>query len=87
LKKLIISRALRTHGPASERNVYRQRAAVERMNSKLKEHLSVSRHRVKGLKNTTIHAILCVIAMLLTALVALTQKRTEKARSITLLGR
>jgi hypothetical protein len=57
------------------------------MNSRLKEHLSLNRHRVRGLRNIAVHALLCVIAMLLTALVALTLKRVEKARSITLLGR
>jgi len=87
-KRLLrVDRCFRTHGPACERRIYRQRAVVERVNSRLKEQLGLSRHRVKGLKNITIHALLCVIAMLLTALAALRLKRPEKARSITLLGR
>jgi IS5 family transposase len=84
---LRVDKYFRTHGPARERRIYRQRAAVERMNSRLKEHLSLNRHKVRGLRNIAVHALLCVIAMLLTALVALTLKRVEKARSITLLGR
>jgi IS5 family transposase len=84
---LRVDRYFRTHGPACERRIYRQRAAVERMNSRLKEHLGLNRHRVKGLKNITTHALLCIIAMLLTALAALAMKRPEKAISITILGR
>jgi transposase len=82
-----VDKYFRTHGPAHERKVYRRRAAVERMNSRLKEQLNLNRHRVRGLKNITIHALLCIIAMLLTALAALTLRRVEKARSITMLGR
>ena len=84
---LRVDRYFRTHGPASDRRVYRRRAALERVNSRLKEHLGLNRHRVRGLKNITTHALLCIIAMLLTALAALTIERQEKARSITLLGR
>jgi IS5 family transposase len=87
-KRLLrVDKRFRTHGPANERRIYRQRAAVERMNSRLKEHLGLNRHRVRGLNNITIHALLCMIAMLLTALVALILKIGEKARSLTLLGR
>ncbi len=86
-KRLLrVDRYFRTHGPAVDRRAYRQRAAVERMNSRLKEQLSLNRHRVRGLRNVTIHALLCIIAMLLTALAALTLKRAEKTRSITFLG-
>jgi transposase len=80
-------RYFRTHGPARERRIYKRRAAVERMNSRLKEQLSLNRHRVRGLKNITIHALLCTIAMLITALAAVMLERVEKARSIILLGR
>jgi hypothetical protein len=45
------------------------------------------RHRIRDLKNIAVHALLCVIAMLLTALAALSLKRAERARSITLLGK
>jgi IS5 family transposase len=86
-KRLLrVDRYFRTHGPAVDRRAYRQRAAVERMNSRLKEQLSLNRHRVRGLKNVTIHALLCIIAMLLTAFAALKLQRVEKARSISFLG-
>ena len=84
---LRVDKHFRTHGPADERRIYRHRSAVERVNSRLKEQLSLNKHRVRGLKNVAVHALLCVIAMLLTALAALSLKRAEKARSITLLGR
>jgi transposase len=87
-KRLLrVDKNFRTHGPASERKLYKQRAAVERMNARLKEHLGLNRHRVRGLKNITIHTLLCSISMLLTALAAVMLERVEKARSITLLGR
>jgi transposase len=77
----------RTHCPARQRRVYRKRAAMERVNSRLKEHLSLERHRVRGLKSIRVHALLCMIAMLLTALAALAMQRPENVRSLTLLAR
>ena len=84
---LRVDKYFRTHGPACEKRIYRQRAAIERMNSRLKEQLDLNRHRIKGLKGIITHALLCIIAMLLTALTALAMKRPEKVRSITLLRR
>jgi hypothetical protein len=75
------------NGPAFERRVYRQRASIERINSRLKEQLNLNRHRVKGLRRITIHALLCMIAMLLMALAALRLNRVEKARPIVLFAR
>jgi hypothetical protein len=72
-------RFFRTHGPVFERLVYRQRSATERVNSRLKDQLC--------LKRITIHALLCMITMLLTAMVALRLNRPEKARCITMLAR
>lgn len=86
-KRLLrVDRYFRTHGPVCERRIYRQRATVERINSRLKEQLGLNRHRVRGLRNVTIHALLCIIAMLLTALAALKLQRLEKSRSISFLG-
>jgi hypothetical protein len=53
----------------------------------LKEQFCPERHRPSGLERITIHALLSVIAMLLTALVALRLNRLEKARCITMLTR
>jgi IS5 family transposase len=79
---LRVDRYFRTHGPACERQIYTQRGAIERVNSRLKEQLCLERHRARGLERITIHALLCIIAMLLTALTALRLNRPEKARSI-----
>jgi transposase len=84
---LRVDRFFRTHGPEFERLVYRQRSATERVNSRLKDQLCLERHRTRGLKRITIHALLCMIAMLLTAMVALRLNRPEKARCITMLAR
>ena len=84
---LRVDRYFRTHGPTCEKRIYKQRAAVERMNSRLKEHLGLNKHRVRSLRNIAVHALLCIIAMLLTALAALKLNKVEKARCITLLGR
>lgn len=62
-RRLRVDRYFRTHGPSHERRIYMQRTAVERINSRPKEQLSLNRHRFRGLKDTTTHAILCVIAI------------------------
>jgi transposase len=86
-KRLLrVDKHFRTHGPTRERRAYKQRAAIERMNSRLKDQLSLNRHRVRGLKNVTTHVLLCIITMLLNALAAAELKQPEKIRSITFLG-
>jgi hypothetical protein len=67
---LRVDEHFRTHGPARERRIYRRRASVERMISRLKEHLGLNVHRVRGLRNIAVHVPLCIIAMLLVALAA-----------------
>jgi len=84
---LRVDKYFRTHGPIYEKRVYRLRSAVERVNSRLKEQLSLERHRARGLGRITVHALLCMIAMLLNAVTALRLHMAEKARSITLLAR
>jgi IS5 family transposase len=84
---LRVDRYFRTHGSTAERRIYRKRAAAERVNSRLKDQLSLERHRVRNLRRIAIHALLCTIAMLLNALAALKLNKLEKARSITFLAR
>jgi transposase len=84
---LRVDKYFRTHGPLGERQTYTQRSVIERVNSRLKEQLCLERHRARGLERVTIHALLCIIAMLLNALTALKLNRPEKARSITMLAR
>lgn len=83
---LRVDKHFRTHGPTRERRIYRRRASIERLISRLKEQLGLNRHRVRGLRNIIVHVFLCIITMLLVAVAALRLKRLEKARSIALLG-
>ena len=84
---LRVNKYFRTHGPAEEKQIYRQRSTIERVNSRQKEQLCLERHRARGLERVTVHALFCMIGMLLNAYVALTLSRPEKARSITMLAR
>ena len=84
---LRVDKYFRTHGSAEEKQIYTLRGAVERVNSRQKEQLCLEKHRARGLKRVTVHALLCMIAMLLNALAALRLNRSEKARSITMLAR
>jgi predicted acetyltransferase len=63
------------------------KARLTRVNSRQKEQLCLERHRTRGLERVTVHALFCMIAMLLNAYVALTLNRPEKARSIKMLAR
>jgi transposase len=84
---LRVDKYFRTHGPDEEKQMYKLRGAVERVNSRQKEQLCLEKHRTRGLKRITTHALLCMIAMLLNALAALRLNKPEKARSITMLAR
>ena len=86
-KLLRVDKYFRTHGAVVEKRIYAQRGAIERVNSRLKEQLCLERHRARGLERITIHALLCMIAMLLNAIAALRLNRPEKTRSITMLAR
>jgi len=83
---LRVDKYFRTHGSDEEKQVYRMRGAAERVNSRQKEQLCLEKHRARGLKRITVHALLCIIAMLLNAVAALRLNRPEKARSITMLA-
>jgi len=83
---LRVDKHFRTHGTGRKRRIYRRRASIERMISRMREQLDLNRHGVGGLRNITVHVLLCIIAMLLTAVAALRLNRPEKVRSITLLG-
>jgi transposase len=84
---LRVDRHFRTHGPAEERQVYKQRSAIERVNSRQKEQLCLERHRARGCERVNAHTLLCMIAMLLNALAAFRLNKPEKARSITMIAR
>jgi IS5 family transposase len=80
---LRVDKQFRTHGPEWMKRLYRHKASAERAISRLKEHLSLENHKVKGLRNILTHALLCIIAMLLLALTAIKMGRLEQIRAIT----
>jgi len=84
---LRVDRFFRTHGAIVERRIYRLRSCVERVNSRLKDQLCLERHRVRSLKQVSVHSLLCLIAMLLNAVAALRLDVADKARSLTFLAK
>jgi IS5 family transposase len=84
---LRVDRYFRTHGPTSEKRLYRLRSSIERVNSRLKEQLCLETHKVRSLRRITIHSLLCLIAMLLNAVAAVRLNVAEKVRSMTLLAK
>jgi hypothetical protein len=73
----------RVHGSEREVGVYgRARSSIERVISRLDDLVCLGRHRVRGLRNVTVHVALCIITMLLVAVAALRLGMPEKARCI-----
>ena len=83
---LRVDKYFRSYDPHRERRLYRRRTSIERVNSRLDDLLCLGRHRVRGLRNISVHVFLCVIAMLPVAMAALRLGMPERARSIALLG-
>jgi transposase len=83
---LRVDRCFRVHGPVDEKRIYRLRSSIERTNSRLKIQLTLENHKVRRLWRVTVHAFLCLIAMLLNAVAAARLNRREKVRSLSLLA-
>jgi hypothetical protein len=82
---LRVDKFFRVYGSEEERRLYGLgRSSIERVNSRLEGQVCLDRHRVRGLRNVTIHVALCIIAMLLVA--ALRLGVPGKARSIATFG-
>jgi len=64
------------------KTLYAHKASAERAVSRLKQHLSLENHKVKRLRNI-LHALLCIIAMLLLALTAIKHGKPEQIMAIT----
>jgi hypothetical protein len=65
------------------KTLYAHKASAERAILRLKQHLSLENHKVRGLRNILIHALLCIIAMLLLALTAIKHGKPEQIMAIT----
>ena len=77
----------RAHGPEGEVRIYgRVRSSIERVNSRLEDLVCLNRHRLRGIRNITVHTTLCIITMLLVAVAALRLGVPEKARCIASFG-
>lgn len=80
---LRVDKKFRTHEPEGLKRLYAHKASAERAVSRLKMHLSLENHKVRELRNILIHALLCIIAMLLLALTAIKHGKPEKIRALT----
>jgi hypothetical protein len=74
-----VDKYFRTFGLVEEKKIYKQRNAVERVNSGKKEQLCLERHRARRCELVTVHALLCMIVMLFNAYAAVRLSRPEKA--------
>lgn len=84
---LRVDKHFRAHGPEREVAIYgKARSSIERVNSRLEDMVCLNRHRIRGLRNLTMHVALCIIAMLLVAVAALRLGMPERARCIVSLG-
>jgi transposase len=84
---LRVDRFFRTHGPEKQKQEYRLRSSVERVNSRLKVQASLGNHKVRSLWRITIHCLLCLIAMLLNAVAAVRLGMAAKTRSMGFLAK
>jgi transposase len=80
---LRIDKNFKAHGSRKLKNLYKHRVSAERVVSRLKQHLSLENHKVKGLRNIAIHILLCITTMLLIALTATKLGKPEQIRAIT----
>jgi IS5 family transposase len=78
-----VDKRFKAHGPERLKKLYRHKASAERTISRLKQHLNLENHKVRGLRNILTHALLCIIAMLLLALTAIKHGKPEQIRAIT----
>jgi len=80
---LCVDKSFRAHGPEGLKRLYAYKASAERAISRLKQHLSLENHKVRGLRNIFTHALLCITTMLLIALTAIKLGKPEQTRAIT----
>lgn len=62
--------------------LYRRRSAVERVNSRLKEHLCLDEQHVRGLAKTTVNVSLSLLVMVGGALAMARDRRLERLRQV-----
>lgn len=72
-----------THGPERLKRVYRKRSIIELVFARLKAHLTLTIHRVRGVASLTTHVAYCLLCLLYTVEASITSNQPAKARSIT----
>jgi len=80
---LRFDKRFKPHDPTRLKHLYKKRSAIERVFSRLKEHLNLQNHKVRGLINITLHVQFCIIGMLLNAQAAINANKPSKTISIT----
>ena len=78
---LRVDRRFHTHGPARLRRLYRRRSSIERTVSRLKTHFGLCQLRTRGLRNVLSHVLLCILALLMTALSSIRRGHADLMRS------
>ena len=78
---LRIDERFNPHGPTRLKRLYRKRSSIERVFSRLEE-LGISKPKVKGIRNVTMHVQLCLVTMLLNALATHNAGNPSKIRSL-----
>jgi len=63
--------------------IYSKRTAVERVNSKLKEHRRLNSHCHRGLAKVRLHCLMSVLSILMTALAEVNSNRIARVRACT----
>ena len=80
---LRVDRDFRTHGPVQLRRLYRKRSIIELVFAQLKEHLSLTVHKVRGIAKIIIHVGYCLLCLLFIVEASYNSNQPVKARSIT----
>jgi transposase len=78
---LRVDRTFHSHGPARLKRLYRHRSSVERTISRLKMHFGLCQLRTRGLGNVLSHVLLCLLALLMTALSSILLGHADLMRS------
>jgi hypothetical protein len=64
-------------------SIYSKRTAVERLNSKLKEHRRLNSHCHRGLEKVRLHCLMSVLSLAITALAEANNKNMDRVGACT----
>jgi len=81
MRVLRVDRTFHNHGPLKLRRLYRRRSSIERTVSRLKTYFGLRQLRTRGLGNVLSHVLLCLLALLVTALSSILLGHADMMRS------